>query len=110
MKCNRNFNIKYILWCNNLFKFKLVILYIFIIYKFISALQDQTDQTLGDAQNQLTQSESELNKVLDRNKTIERQKLQLENQIKDLEKEINNFKVNMTHLDHEKDQLLVSNS
>lgn len=79
------------------------------IYKFISALQDQTDQTLGDAQNQLTQSESELNKVLDRNKTIERQKLQLENQIKDLEKEINNLKVNMTHLDHEKDQLLVSN-
>lgn len=110
MKCNRNFNIKYILWCSNLFKFKLVILYIFIIYKFISALQDQTDQTLGDAQNQLTQSESELNKVLDRNKTIERQKLQLENQIKDLEKEINNLKVNMTHLDHEKDQLLVSNS
>lgn len=79
------------------------------IYKFISALQDQTDQTLGDAQNQLTQSESELNKVLDRNKTIERQKLQLENQIKDLEKEINNLKVNMTHLDHEKDQLLVNN-
>lgn len=83
-------------------------IYIYI-YKFISALQDQTDQTLGDAQNQLTQSESELNKVLDRNKTIERQKLQLENQIKDLEKEINNLKVNMTHLDHEKDQLLVSN-
>ncbi|XP_006617235.2 centrosomal protein of 135 kDa [Apis dorsata] len=73
----------------------------------LRALQDQTDQTLGDAQNQLTQSESELNKVLDRNKTIERQKLQLENQIKDLEKEINNFKVNMTHLDHEKDQLLM---
>lgn len=64
---------------------------------------------MGDAQNQLTQSESELNKILDRNKTIERQKLQLENQIKDLEKEINNHKVNMTHLDHEKDQLLVSN-
>lgn len=83
-------------------------IYIYI-YKFISALQDQTDQTLGDAQNQLTQSESELNKVLDRNKTIERQKLQLENQIKDLEKEINNLKVNMTHLDHEKDQLLVNN-
>ncbi|XP_061932659.1 centrosomal protein of 135 kDa isoform X2 [Apis cerana] len=73
----------------------------------LRALQDQTDQTLGDAQNQLTQSESELNKVLDRNKTIERQKLQLENQIKDLEKEINNLKVNMTHLDHEKDQLLM---
>lgn len=64
---------------------------------------------MGDAQNQLTQSECELNKILDRNKTIERQKLQLENQIKDLEKEINNLKVNMTHLDHEKDQLLVSN-
>lgn len=74
----------------------------------LRALQDQTDQTLGDAQNQLTQSECELNKILDRNKTIERQKLQLENQIKDLEKEINNLKVNMTHLDHEKDQLLMA--
>lgn len=63
---------------------------------------------MGDAQNQLTQSESELNKALDHNQTMERQYLQLESQAKELQQEINNFKANMTHLDHEKDQLLVS--
>ncbi|XP_076626064.1 uncharacterized protein LOC143344162 isoform X1 [Colletes latitarsis] len=74
----------------------------------LRALQDQTDQALGDAQNQLTQSESELNKTLDRNRTMERQQLQLENQVKDLQQEINNYKANMTHLDHEKDRLLIA--
>lgn len=64
---------------------------------------------MGDAQNQLTQSESELNKTLDRNRTMERQQLELENQVEGLQQEINNLKANMTHLDHEKDQLLVSN-
>ncbi|XP_076748654.1 uncharacterized protein LOC143422118 isoform X1 [Xylocopa sonorina] len=73
----------------------------------LRALQDQTDQALGDAQNQLTQSESELNKALDRNRTIERQQLQLESQVKEFQQEINNLKANMTHLDHEKDQLLM---
>ncbi|XP_076179711.1 uncharacterized protein LOC143152941 isoform X3 [Ptiloglossa arizonensis] len=73
----------------------------------LRALQDQTDQALGDAQNQLTQSESELNKALDRNRTMERQHLQLENQVKELQQEINNYKANMTHLDREKDQLLM---
>ncbi|XP_043584009.1 centrosomal protein of 135 kDa-like isoform X1 [Bombus pyrosoma] len=73
----------------------------------LRALQDQTDQALGDAQNQLTQSESELNKTLDRNRTMERQQLELENQVEGLQQEINNLKANMTHLDHEKDQLLM---
>ncbi|XP_076646468.1 uncharacterized protein LOC143355509 isoform X2 [Halictus rubicundus] len=73
----------------------------------LRALQDQTDQALGDTQNQLTQSKSELNKALDRNRTMERQQLQLENQIRDLQQEINHLKTNMTHLDHEKDQLLM---
>nr|XP_012140543.1 PREDICTED: centrosomal protein of 135 kDa-like isoform X2 [Megachile rotundata] len=73
----------------------------------LRALQDQTDQALGDAQNQLTQSESELNKALDRNRAIERQQLQLENQVKELQQEVNNFKSKMAHLDHEKDQLLM---
>lgn len=63
---------------------------------------------MGDAQNQLTQSESELNKTLDRNRTMERQQLELENQVEGLQQEINNLKANMTHLDQEKDQLLVS--
>ncbi|CAK9809654.1 Centrosomal protein of 135 kDa [Anthophora quadrimaculata] len=73
----------------------------------LRALQDQTDQALGDAQNQLTQSEIELNKTLDRNRAMERQQLQLENQVKELQQEISNHKANMTHLDHEKDQLLM---
>ncbi|XP_026666533.1 centrosomal protein of 135 kDa [Ceratina calcarata] len=73
----------------------------------LRALQDQTDQALGDAQNQLTQSESELNKALDHNRALERQQLQLENQVKELQQDINNLKGNMTHLDHEKDQLLM---
>ncbi|XP_053977812.1 centrosomal protein of 135 kDa isoform X1 [Hylaeus volcanicus] len=73
----------------------------------LRALQDQTDQALGDAQNQLTQSESELNKALDRNRTMERLQLQLENQVREFQEEINNYKANMTHLDHEKDQLLM---
>ncbi|XP_076665146.1 uncharacterized protein LOC143367341 isoform X2 [Andrena cerasifolii] len=73
----------------------------------LRALQDQTDQALGDAQNQLTQSESELNKALDRNRAMERQQLQLESRIHELQQEISNVKANMTHLDREKDQLLM---
>ncbi|OAD55996.1 hypothetical protein WN48_04029 [Eufriesea mexicana] len=73
----------------------------------LRALQDQTDQALGDAQNQLTQSDSELNKALDHNKMMEGQQLQLENQVKELQQEINNLKANMTQLDHGKDQLLM---
>ena len=86
----------------------MLLIYLYIINKYIRALQDQTDQALTDAQNQLTHSESELNKALDHNRTVERQQLQLENQIEELQQEITNLKANMTHLDHEKDQLLVS--
>lgn len=39
---------------------------------------------------------------------MERQQLELENQVEGLQQEINNLKANMTHLDQEKDQLLVS--
>nr|XP_034195948.1 centrosomal protein of 135 kDa isoform X3 [Osmia lignaria] len=73
----------------------------------LRALQDQTDQALNDAQNQLTQSESELNKAFDRSRAMERQQLQLESQVKELQQEICNLKTKMTHLDHEKDQLLM---
>ncbi|XP_076297587.1 uncharacterized protein LOC143217320 isoform X2 [Lasioglossum baleicum] len=73
----------------------------------LRALQDQTDQALGDSQNQFAQSKSELNKALERSRTMERQQLQLEHQIRDLQQEINHLKTNMTHLDHEKDQLLM---
>ncbi|XP_076249280.1 uncharacterized protein LOC143188743 [Calliopsis andreniformis] len=73
----------------------------------LRALQDQTDQALGDAQNQLTQSEADLNKALDRNRAMEHQQQQLENQVRELQQEISNLKGNMTHLDHEKDQLLM---
>ncbi|XP_015438396.1 PREDICTED: centrosomal protein of 135 kDa-like [Dufourea novaeangliae] len=73
----------------------------------LRALQDQTDQALGDTQNQLTQSKSELNKALERNRMMERQQLQFQNQAEDLHQEINHLKATMAHLDHEKDQLLM---
>lgn len=63
---------------------------------------------MGDVQNQLTQSEIEMNKALDRNKSFDDQRIQLENQIKDFKQEIDHLRTNMAHLDHEKDQLLVS--
>lgn len=46
---------------------------------------------------------------MDRNRAMERQQLQLESQVKELQQEIGNLKAKMTHLDREKDQLLVSN-
>ncbi|XP_043502360.1 centrosomal protein of 135 kDa [Polistes fuscatus] len=73
----------------------------------LRALQDQTDQALGDIQGQLTQSETELNKAIDRNRNMEQQHLQLDNQVKELKQEINNLHTNMAHLDREKDQLLI---
>ncbi|XP_015181799.1 PREDICTED: centrosomal protein of 135 kDa [Polistes dominula] len=73
----------------------------------LRALQDQTDQALGDIQGQLTQSETELNKAMDRNRNMEQQHLQLDNQVKELKQEINNLHTNMAHLDREKDQLLI---
>lgn len=79
-----------------------------VSFTLYSALQDQTDQALGDVQNQLSQSETELNKAMDRNKTMERQQMQLDNQVKELKQEINTLRTSMAHLDHEKDQLLVS--
>lgn len=85
-------------------KFKLLDRISFTLY---SALQDQTDQALGDVQSQLSQSETELNKAMDRNKTMERQQMQFDNQVKELKQEINTLRTSMAHLDHEKDQLLV---
>ncbi|XP_046816043.1 centrosomal protein of 135 kDa-like isoform X4 [Vespa crabro] len=73
----------------------------------LRALQDQTDQALGDVQGQLTQSETELNKAIDRNRNMEQQHLQLDDQVKELKQEINNLHTNMAHLDREKDQLLM---
>ncbi|XP_043665843.1 centrosomal protein of 135 kDa-like isoform X1 [Vespula pensylvanica] len=73
----------------------------------LRALQDQTDQALGDVQGQLTESETELNKAIDRNRNMEQQHLQLDDQVKELKQEINNLHTNMAHLDREKDQLLM---
>ncbi|KAK2585798.1 hypothetical protein KPH14_010403 [Odynerus spinipes] len=73
----------------------------------LRALQDQTDQALGDVQGQLTQSETELNEAIDRNRNMEQQQLQLDNQVKELKQEINTLHANMAHLDREKDQLLM---
>lgn len=59
-------------------------------------------------QGQLSQTESELNKAMDRNKGMEQQQAQLNDQIKELKQEINNLRANMTLLDQEKDRLLVN--
>lgn len=59
-------------------------------------------------QNQLSQAESELNKATDLNKNMEEQQVQLNDQIKELKQEINTLRSNMTILDREKDELLVS--
>lgn len=61
-------------------------------------------------QGQLSQTESELNKAMDRNKGMEQQQAQLNDQIKELKQEINNLRANMTLLDQEKDRLLVNDS
>ncbi|KMQ96415.1 centrosomal protein [Lasius niger] len=74
----------------------------------LRTLQDQTDQALGDVQGQLSQTESELNKAIDRNKGMEQQHTQLNDQIKELKQEINNLRANMTLLDQEKDRLLMA--
>ncbi|XP_050457151.1 centrosomal protein of 135 kDa isoform X2 [Cataglyphis hispanica] len=74
----------------------------------LRTLQDQTDQALGDVQGQLSQTESELNKAMDRNKGMEQQQAQLNDQIKELKQEINNLRANMTLLDQEKDRLLMA--
>lgn len=71
------------------------------------ALQDQTDQALGDVQGQLSQSETELTKAIDRNRNMEQQQIDLTNQVKDLKQEINTLHTSMAQIDHEKDQLLV---
>ncbi|XP_067213676.1 centrosomal protein of 135 kDa isoform X2 [Linepithema humile] len=74
----------------------------------LRTLQDQTDQALGDVQGQLSQAESELNKAMDRNKSVEQQQAQSNDQIKELKQEINTLRSSMTHLDQEKDRLLVA--
>lgn len=56
----------------------------------------------------MSQTESELNKAMDRNKSMEQQQTQLNDQIKELKQEINTLRSSMTHLDQEKDRLLVS--
>ncbi|XP_011329038.2 centrosomal protein of 135 kDa isoform X2 [Ooceraea biroi] len=73
----------------------------------LRTLQDQTDQAFGDVQNQLSRAESELNKALDRNASMEQQQAQLNDQIKELKQEINTLRLNMTLLDQEKDRLLM---
>ncbi|XP_011297074.1 centrosomal protein of 135 kDa isoform X2 [Fopius arisanus] len=73
----------------------------------LRALQDQTDQALGDVQSQLGQSEGELSKAMERNRSLEQQQLQLDNQVKELKQEINTLRTNMARLDQEKDQLLM---
>lgn len=74
----------------------------------LRTLQDQTDQALGNVQCQLSQTESELNKAIDRNKSMEQQQTQSNDQIKELKQEINNLRANMTLLDQEKDRLLMA--
>ncbi|XP_043473672.1 centrosomal protein of 135 kDa isoform X2 [Leptopilina heterotoma] len=73
----------------------------------LRALQDQTDQALGDVQGQLSQSETELTKAIDRNRNMEQQQIDLTNQVKDLKQEINTLHTSMAQIDHEKDQLLM---
>ncbi|XP_058809079.1 centrosomal protein of 135 kDa [Phymastichus coffea] len=73
----------------------------------LRTLQDQTDQALGDVQGQLERCENELSSALDRNKNLEQQQLQLDNQIMELRQEINCHRSTMAQLDHEKDQLLM---
>ncbi|XP_011137532.1 centrosomal protein of 135 kDa isoform X2 [Harpegnathos saltator] len=74
----------------------------------LRTLQDQTDQALGDAQGQLSQAESELNKAIDLNRSMEQQQAQLNDQIKELKQEINTLRSSMTLLDQEKDRLLMA--
>lgn len=71
------------------------------------ALQDQTDQALGDVQGQLSQSEAEMAKAIERTRNMEQQQTDLTNQVKDLKHEINTLHTSMAQIDHEKDQLLV---
>lgn len=71
-------------------------------------LQDQTDHAFEEVQNQLSRTESELNKTLDRNAKMEQQNVQLNDKIKELKQEINTLRLNMTLLDQEKDRILVS--
>ncbi|XP_008547784.1 centrosomal protein of 135 kDa isoform X2 [Microplitis demolitor] len=73
----------------------------------LRALQDQTDQALGDVQSQLHQSEAELAKAVERNRNLEQQQVQLNNQVKDQKQEINTLRSSMARLDREKDQLLM---
>ncbi|XP_057321420.1 centrosomal protein of 135 kDa isoform X2 [Microplitis mediator] len=73
----------------------------------LRALQDQTDQALGDVQSQLHQSEAELAKAVERNRNFEQQQVQLNNQVKDQKQEINTLRSSMARLDREKDQLLM---
>ncbi|XP_077254913.1 uncharacterized protein LOC143893424 isoform X2 [Temnothorax americanus] len=74
----------------------------------LRTLQDQTDQALGDAQGQLSRAESDLNKAMDRNRSMEQQQVQLNDQIKELKQEINTLRSSMTLLDQEKDRLLMA--
>lgn len=74
----------------------------------LRTLQDQTDQALGDAQGQLSQAELELNKAMDRNRSMEQQQVQLNDQIKELKQEINTLRSSMALLDQEKDRLLMA--
>ncbi|XP_025602495.2 testis-specific gene 10 protein isoform X2 [Athalia rosae] len=74
----------------------------------LRALQEQTDQALGDVQGQLGQSETELNKMMDHRRNVEQRQMQLDNQVKELKEECNMLRANLTQLDQEKDQLLMN--
>ncbi|XP_034949159.1 centrosomal protein of 135 kDa isoform X2 [Chelonus insularis] len=76
-------------------------------YSKLVALQEQTDQTLNEIRNQLAQSEAEISRVMDRNRTLEQQHIQLNNQVKNLKQEINTLQSNMNRLHSDKDQLVL---
>ncbi|XP_074095969.1 centrosomal protein of 135 kDa isoform X2 [Cotesia typhae] len=73
----------------------------------LRALQDQTDQALGDVQSQLHHSEAELTKAVEHSRDMEQQNVQLNNLVKEQKQEINTLRTSMARLDREKDQLLM---
>ncbi|KAH0554612.1 hypothetical protein KQX54_011905 [Cotesia glomerata] len=73
----------------------------------LRALQDQTDQALGDVQSQLHHSEAELTKAVEHSRDMEQQNIQLNNVVKEQKQEINTLRTSMARLDREKDQLLM---
>lgn len=58
-------------------------------------------------QAQLSRAENDLSAEVERNRTIEREHRQLDNQIKELKQEINSYRCKISQLDREKDELVV---